>query len=114
MTLQNIIGTQNPQTNEIKNYVPITAELALEIIPFVSADGQITLDIQVIQSSFSGERVDQDAPPDINTREFSSIVRMKDQDIAVLGGIEQKIKDDSGSGVPILARIPIIKYLKIP
>ena len=111
VTLQNIIGTQNPQTNEIKNYVPITAELALEIIPFVSADGQITLDIQVIQSSFSGERVDQDAPPDINTREFSSIVRMKNQDIAVLGGIEQKIKDDSGSGVPILARIPIIKYL---
>lgn len=111
VTFQNIIGTQNPQTNEIRNYVPITAELALEIIPFVSADGQITLDIQVIQSSFSGERIEQDAPPDINTREFSSIVRMKDQDVAVLGGIEQKIKDDSGSGIPLLARVPILKYL---
>jgi len=111
VTLQNIIGTQNPQTNEIRNFFPVTAELAIEIIPFVSADGQITLDIQVIQSSFSGERIEQDAPPDMNTREFSSIVRMKDQDIVVLGGIEQKIKDDSGSGIPLLARIPILKYL---
>ncbi|MDC7996883.1 type II secretion system protein GspD [Gilvibacter sediminis] len=111
ITNQTIIGSQNPQTNTIVNYLPITAELALEFNPFVSADGQITMDVRVVQSSFSGTRIADDAPPDINTREFSSILIMKDQDVAVLGGIEQIIKDDTGSGVPFLARIPVIKWL---
>ena len=108
---QNIIGSQNPQTSEIVNYQPIDAELALEFKPFVAGDGQITLDIQVIQSNFSGERIAEGAPPDINSRRFSSIMRMQANDVAILGGIEQKIKNDTGSGVPILARIPIIKWL---
>ncbi|WP_130287474.1 type II secretion system protein GspD [Aquimarina brevivitae] len=107
---QNIFGSQNPQTSEIVNYQPIDAELALEFKPFVAGDGQITLDIQVIQSNFSGERIAEGAPPDINSRRFSSIMRMQANDVAILGGIEQKIKNDSGSGVPFLARIPIIKW----
>ncbi len=111
VTSQNIFGSQNPQTSEIVNYQPIDAELALEFKPFVSGDGQITLDIQVIQSNFSGERIAEDAPPDINSRRFSSIMRMQANDVAILGGIERKVKNDSGSGVPILARIPIIKWL---
>ncbi|MCK8522553.1 general secretion pathway protein GspD [Aquimarina sp. D1M17] len=111
VTSQNIFGSQNPQTSEIVNYQPIDAELALEFKPFVSGDGQITLDIQVIQSNFSGERIAENAPPDINSRRFSSIMRMQANDVAILGGIEQKVKNDSGSGVPLLSRIPIIKWL---
>ncbi|WP_299223279.1 general secretion pathway protein GspD [uncultured Aquimarina sp.] len=111
VTSQNIFGSQNPQTSEIVNYQPIDAELALEFKPFVSGDGQITLDIQVIQSNFSGERIAEDAPPDINSRRFSSIMRMQANDVAILGGIEEKVKNDSGSGTPILSRIPIIKWL---
>lgn len=111
VTTQSFYGSQIPQTSEIKNYVPIDAELALEIMPIVSGDGEITLDIQVIQSTFNGERIAEDAPPGINSREFSSIIRMRDQDVAILGGIEEVKKDDSGSGVPLLARIPIIKWV---
>lgn len=111
VTSQNIFGSQNPQTSEIVNYLPIDAELALEFKPFVSGDGQITLDIQVIQSNFSGERIAENAPPDINSRRFSSIMRMQANDVAILGGIEQKVKNDSGSGVPLLSRIPVIKWL---
>jgi type IV pilus assembly protein PilQ len=111
VTNQNFYGSQIPQTSEIKNYQPIDAELSLSIMPLVSGDGQITLDIKVIQSSFNGQKVDKDAPPGINSREFTSIIRVKDQDIIVLGGLEEKVKNDSGSGVPFLARIPIIKWL---
>lgn len=110
VTTQSFYGSQIPQTSEIKNYVPIDAELALEIMPFVSGDGEVTLDIQVIQSTFNGERIAADAPPGINSREFSSIIRMRDQDVAILGGIEEVRKDDSGSGVPLLARIPVINW----
>ena len=107
---RNIIGTDNPQTSEIRNYFPIDAKLGLDIKPYVTGDKQVLLDINVIQSSF-GQRIADDAPPDINSRNFSSVVRMKDQDIAVLGGLEENYKNNSGSGVPFLARIPIIKWL---
>ncbi|MEM7185022.1 MAG: hypothetical protein AAF466_00080 [Bacteroidota bacterium] len=110
VTSQNFFGSQIPQTSEIRNYVPIDAELSLEILPFVAGDGEITLDIQVLQSAFNGERVADDAPPGISSREFSSVVRMRDQDVAVLGGIEMVKKDNSGSGVPGLSKVPVLKW----
>jgi type IV pilus assembly protein PilQ len=111
VTNQNYYGSQIPQASEIKNYQPIDAELSVTIMPLVSGDGQITMDIKVIQSSFNGQKVDKDAPPGINSREFTSIIRVKDQDIIVLGGLEESVKNDSGSGVPLLSRIPVIKWL---
>ena len=110
VTNQNFYGSQIPQTSEIKNYQPIDAELSLTLRPLISGDGQITMDIKVIQSSFNGQKVDKDAPPGINSREFTSIIRVKDQDLIVLGGLEEKVKNDTGSGVPLLSRIPIIKW----
>ncbi len=111
VTQQSYYGSQIPQSSEIKNYEPIHAELGLSIKPIVSGDGQVTLDINVVQSDFNGKRIDKEAPPGLNSREFSSIIRMRDQDVAVLGGLEEKKKNDSGSGVPLLSRIPIIKWL---
>ncbi|MCX2679354.1 general secretion pathway protein GspD [Galbibacter sp. EGI 63066] len=111
VTNQNYYGSQIPQSSEIRNYLPIDAELAVSIKPLVSGDGQITLDINVIQSSFSGERIEEDAPPGLTSREFSSIIRVRDQDLVILGGLEEKAKNDSGTGVPLLSRIPIIKWL---
>ena len=111
ITNQNFFGSQVPTTSEVRNYAPIDAELGVSIKPLVSGDGQVTLDINVIQSDFSGERIEEDAPPGLTSREFSSIIRMQNQDLAILGGLEEKIKNDSGSGVPVLARIPVIKWL---
>ncbi|HEX8577557.1 MAG TPA: hypothetical protein VF677_14820, partial [Flavobacterium sp.] len=51
------------------------------------------------------------APPGINSREFTSIIRVKNEDIVVLGGLEEKVRNDSGTGVPLLSRIPVIKWL---
>ncbi|SHM95698.1 type II secretion system protein GspD [Flavobacterium chilense] len=111
VTNQNFYGSQIPQASEVKNYQPIDAELSVTIMPLVSGNGQITMDIKVIQSSFNGQKVDKDAPPGINSREFTSIIRVKDQDLIVLGGLEESVKNDSGTGVPLLSRIPIIKWI---
>ena len=110
VTQRDIIGSQNPQTSTITNYQPIDAEFAINIKPLVSGDGQITLDINVIQSTFNGTKVADEAPPGVNSREFNSIIRVKDQDLVILGGLEEKIKNDSGNGVPFLARVPVIKW----
>ncbi len=111
VTNQNFFGSQVPTTSQVRNYLPIDAELAIGIKPLVSGDGQVTLDINVVQSDFSGERIEDDAPPGLTSREFSSIIRMQNQDLAILGGLEEKVKNDSGNGVPFLARIPVIKWL---
>ena len=111
VTNQNFYGSQIPQASEVKNYQPIDAELSVTIMPLVSGNGQITMDIKVIQSSFNGQKVDKDAPPGINSREFTSIIRVKDQDLIVLGGLEESVKNDSGTGVPLLSRIPILKWI---
>lgn len=111
VTERNIYGSQNPQTSEITNYYPLEAQTAINIKPVVSADGNISMEINVVQSSFNGKKVDEDAPPGINAREFTSVVRVKDQNLIVLGGLEEVIKNDSGTGIPLLARIPVIKWL---
>ncbi len=110
VTERNIYGSQNPQTSEITNYLPVDAEFSLKIKPLVSGDGQITLDINVVQSTFNGIKVAEEAPPGMNSREFNSIIRVKNQDLVILGGLEKQVKNDSGTGVPILSRIPIIKW----
>lgn len=111
VTRRDIIGSQNPQTSEIKNYVPIDADLSISIKPMVAGDEQITMSINVVQSNFNGERIEPEAPPGMNSREFNSIIRVKDQDVVILGGLEENIKNDSGKGVPFLSRIPVIKWL---
>lgn len=110
VTERNIYGSQNPQTSEITNYLPVDAEFSLKIKPLVSGDGQITLDINVVQSTFNGIKVAEEAPPGMNSREFNSIIRVKNQDLVILGGLEKQVKNDSGTGVPVLSRIPIIKW----
>ena len=36
---------------------------------------------------------------------------MRNKDIAILGGLEQNSKNNAGRGVPLLARIPILKWI---
>ena len=105
LTNQNFYGSQIPTTSEVRNYAPIDAELAVSIKPLVSGNRQVTLDINLIQYDFSGERIEDDAPHGITSREFSCIIRMQNQDLTVLGGLEEKIKNDSSSRDPLLARI---------
>ncbi|MFC4636466.1 type II secretion system protein GspD [Dokdonia ponticola] len=111
ITNNEFVGTQNPIVSQSINFIPIDAELSLEVLPFVSADGEITMDIKVIQSTFNGERISENGPPEISSREFSSIIKSRNNDIVVLGGLEENRKSNSGSGVPFLARVPIIKWL---
>jgi type IV pilus assembly protein PilQ len=94
--------------NEI--YKSVDAELSLKITPVVSGDNQITMDIEVNQSDFTA-RISQYAPPGKMSRKFKSLVRVKDQEIILLGGLEEKQKRDTASGVPFLSRIPVLKWI---
>ena len=76
VTNQSFFGSQVPQTSQIRNFQPIDAELGVSIKPLVAGDGQITLDIHVIQSDFNNIRITEDAPPGLNSREFLSLIHI--------------------------------------
>jgi type IV pilus assembly protein PilQ len=106
----NVIGAQNPQNIISQNYKSVNADLAITVNPSVSGDEQITLEINVKQSSFT-ERINPSAPPGTITRDFKSMIRVKNQEMIVLGGLEENSLNDTGSGLPLLYRIPVLKWL---
>jgi type IV pilus assembly protein PilQ len=105
----NIIGTQNPQSQTIQTYKPIEAELSVVITPIVSGDDQITLEIEVTQSDFT-ERISTTSPPGKVQRTFKSKIRVKNEEMILLGGLEENRDSKTSSGVPILSKIPILKW----
>ncbi|OFX68954.1 MAG: hypothetical protein A2X12_05465 [Bacteroidetes bacterium GWE2_29_8] len=105
----NVIGSQNPQNIITKQYKSVRADLSLAINPIVSGDDQITLDIKVDQSDFTA-RISKDAPPGQVSRTFSSTIRVKNGEMILLGGLEESSLNNTGSGIPILNRIPVLKW----
>ena len=105
----NIFGVQNPTSTQSFVYKPLNADLSLNIKPVVSGNDQITLEISVSQSTFTA-RIEEGAPPGNVKQEFKSIIRMKNKDMVVLGGLDKKIKSSSNGGVPVLNRIPVLKW----
>jgi type IV pilus assembly protein PilQ len=106
----NFIGTQNPSLSKSFTWKALNADLQVSIKPIVSGDGHITLDIEVSQSDFTGREF-KDAPPNSVTRTFKSSIRVKNQEMILLGGLEEIKKENTGTGVPFLSRIPVIKWL---
>ncbi len=107
VNVQTTINNQGVLQSKI--WKSIDANLSVVIKPFVSADEHVTLSITVDQNDFSG-KVDPTAPPNATTQKFESLVRVKNGEIILLGGLEEKTKTQSGSGVPFLSRIPVIRW----
>ncbi len=85
------------------------ANLSVSIKPFVSTDENVTLNIVVEKSSFLG-RVGATAPPGKATQKFESLVRVKNNEMILLGGLDELQRENSGTGVPLISRIPILKW----
>lgn len=104
-----LYGTQNPGQQEQVIYKPINAKLGVDIRPVVTGNGFVNLNIEVVQSSFT-ERVSEKGPPGIVSREFKSMIRVKNGETAILGGLQTVRNEQSRSGVPFLSRIPILNW----
>lgn len=104
---------QNGVTNNVlqsQQYKAINADLALTIDPQVSGDEQITMTIGVKQSSFT-ERISNTAPPGTINRDFQSLIRVKNGEMIMLGGLEENSNSSSGRGLPFISRVPVLKWL---
>lgn len=107
---QNVFSAVNTQTVFTEQFNKVDANLSVKISPVVSGDDQVTLKIGVEISDFIGTPP-ANAPPPTSTSKFESIIRAHNEDMIVLGGMERTEKSEAGSGVPLLSRIPVLKWL---
>lgn len=80
----------------------------LRVTPTVSPDGWITMKVHPEVSSVVTVT---DAGPQITTREADAVVRVKDNDTIIIGGLISKNDDKTKDGVPGLRSIPVLGRL---
>ena len=92
--------------------------LILGVIPFIQADGEITLLINPIKSDVDRESLElidvgnqQVTLPEVNIKEISTTISLKSGDAVILGGLIDNRKTSSDKKVPILGSIPVLGYL---
>lgn len=109
VNFQNTVVNQGVLTSKI--WKSVDANLTVKIKPFVSSDGNVTMDITLTNDDFEGSKVDPTAPPNATKQTFESVIRVQNGDVVLLGGLDKKQNNDTGSGFPLLSRIPVIKWL---
>ncbi|MCF6298542.1 MAG: pilus (MSHA type) biogenesis protein MshL [Thiomicrorhabdus sp.] len=93
----------------------------MSVTPFVSANGDITLNVRPTISRQIGSVLDpnpalkdagvESAIPVIQEKEMSSVLRLKDRQTAVIGGLIEDLNSHDNTGVPWLSEIPILGSL---
>jgi len=110
-TTQNLYPSTTTNTSVFTNvYTPVKADLSVDIKPIVSGNDQVTLGINVNISDFTSIPTDGSPPPQAISQ-FSSSLRVHSDDTILLGGIERTESDLTSSGVPLLSRIPVLKWI---
>lgn len=107
---QNVTGGVNPIITQTPRYSKVDANMTITIKPMVSGDENITLNIEAEFSNFVEPKV-PNAPPGNATRKFLSQIRVLNQEMVLLGGLDEVSKEESGSGFPVLSKVPILKWI---
>lgn len=112
-----ILRTQTPYQNpnqvvfqQAQRFEKIEANVQLEITPWVSASGEVTVDIRPEFSLPVGE-FNPDVPPTINSRVLESTVRLRDGETIILGGLIQDEERVVYHKVPLLGSVPFLGRL---
>ncbi|MFC1468195.1 type II secretion system protein GspD, partial [Verrucomicrobiota bacterium] len=86
------------------------AKISLKVTPHIDDNRMVTLALEQELKQVDEENSSDEAPR-FRTRELKSSLQVFDNQTLVLGGLIQRKDVEYSIGVPILSRIPIIKYL---
>jgi type II secretory pathway component GspD/PulD (secretin) len=102
--VQRALPTDAPVRDQVVQFKDVGTRLT--VMPTVSQDGYVML--QVVQEvSAATAEVAFDAPV-ISTRSIQTRLLVRDGHTAILGGLADRQRDVTRSGVPVLAAIPVI------
>ncbi|HUH64096.1 MAG TPA: cohesin domain-containing protein [Terracidiphilus sp.] len=84
----------------------------VEMTPTVHFDHDVTLKVKIEVSSEAGSTtISGVTEPIIAQNIVDQVIRLREGEASILGGIEQKQETTSWNGIPGLSAIPILKYL---
>jgi type IV pilus assembly protein PilQ len=91
----------------------VDAALELIVTPHITPDGTILMDIEVNknEADFSQRAGGEESAPTINTNEITTQILIQNGDTLALGGIFKTTSSVSNQFVPVLGKIPILKWL---
>lgn len=101
-TVNNVASQQNVQF--------VDAESTLTVIPTVNNDDSLTLQVNLIISSF-GLRTDPNLPPPTNSREYQGTVTVPNGKFVIFGGLDSESTSFTESKFPLLGDIPYLGHL---
>lgn len=110
-----LIATGNDQsvsTSDDLSYV--TVGTVLSVTPQIADDGLITLDVTPAISGFVApvpSPTGKSSAPELDIKQYSSIVRLRSGQTIVMGGLIQKITNKVNRKVPILGDVPVLGKL---
>ncbi len=110
-------GTSTSSSVGYKQQV-VPEGLELNVTPQISANGWIMLDVKPKITRVSSVTEVKDAAgnvvssgPNLDVRETQSMVRVQDNQTAVIGGLIQTTKSDTDRQVPLLSELPLLGNL---
>lgn len=120
------IASSNTQTNATttKTLGSVFVGLTLNIIPEVTEDGYIVMRINPVSSELLGDDINasnfnstnvvsanRTMPPDTRVKQMTSIVKVKDSQKVLIGGLIEKRTVHNDNKVPVLGDIPFLGRL---
>ena len=110
-----VVTDQNGNPNTEYTVESKFVGVVLDITPQISDNGDIILSIEPRISKFRDPTQittnDRGMPPDTTDNTMLSVVKLKNNQTLVLGGLITDDKTLKVNGVPVLKEIPLIKYL---
>ncbi len=120
VTTNTNLSSSTSSTQNNVQLTPFFSGVALDVIPQISADGNITLHVHPTVSTVI-ERVKEiglnsseslSVPLALSSvRESDTIVRARDGQVVIIGGLMQNTTKNEDAGIPVLGDIPIIGSL---
>lgn len=99
----------------------VLSGIIIGIVPYISETGEVSMTITPIVSDLVrledkafgevGENIIQISLPTVDLRGLSTTVRVKDEEMVIIGGLMQERELLEDSKVPVLGDIPLIGYL---
>jgi general secretion pathway protein D len=100
----------NPLVNTQFQYLDVGVNI--DITPNVHSNGEVTLKIAMDISSVTGtSNIGGISQPVIGQRKIEHVVRLREGEANLMGGMLEDSQTKSLTGIPGLAQIPILKYL---
>jgi len=89
----------------------VNATLKLDVTPQISADGNINMSVDITNDSVDFANTTPGNPPPIIKKEAKTVLKVRDGQTAVIGGVFVTNEGVSQSGLPFLSKIPVLGWL---